>query len=230
MIGIYKITSPTGKIYIGQSVNIENRISKYRTETCKEQPKLYRSLLKYGFKNHKFEIICECNICDLNDKERFYQDLYDCIGKNGLNCMLTKAKDRSGKSSLETKMKISINNTRPFLGKKHSLESRIKMSNSLKGKQVRLGAILSEETKDKIRQKAIGRKHSDEAKLKMSNARRGKDYSRLHCNNKKIILNLSTGVFYIGLLEASIYCNINIHTLKRKLNGTFKNNTNLIYC
>ena len=29
-IGIYKITSPTRKIYIGQSINIEKRQSQYR--------------------------------------------------------------------------------------------------------------------------------------------------------------------------------------------------------
>ena len=29
MIGIYKITSPTNKIYIGQSINVENRIKTY---------------------------------------------------------------------------------------------------------------------------------------------------------------------------------------------------------
>ena len=30
MIGIYKITSPNGKIYIGQSINIDRRFKSYR--------------------------------------------------------------------------------------------------------------------------------------------------------------------------------------------------------
>ena len=29
MIGIYKITSPSGKVYIGQSIDIERRWKKY---------------------------------------------------------------------------------------------------------------------------------------------------------------------------------------------------------
>ena len=48
MIGIYKITSPTKKIYIGQSINIEYRIESYKKLIrCKKQIKLYNSLKKY---------------------------------------------------------------------------------------------------------------------------------------------------------------------------------------
>ena len=47
--------------------------------------------------NHNFEILCECEIFELNNKERFYQDLYSVISKNGLNCKLTKSNDKSGK-------------------------------------------------------------------------------------------------------------------------------------
>ena len=81
MIGIYKITSPSKKVYIGQSVNIENRKNIYSKIKCKGQSKLYNSLKKYGFSEHKFEIICECEILELNEKERFYQELYSSIGK-----------------------------------------------------------------------------------------------------------------------------------------------------
>ena len=35
MIGIYKITNPSGKIYIGQSINIENRKKIYSKSICK---------------------------------------------------------------------------------------------------------------------------------------------------------------------------------------------------
>ena len=50
-IGIYKIVSPSEKIYIGQSINIEKRWEKnYKTLKCKTQTKLYNSLKKYGRK------------------------------------------------------------------------------------------------------------------------------------------------------------------------------------
>lgn len=97
MVGIYKITSPTGKVYIGQSTNIESRWNSYYKLRAKSQVKLYNSLVKHGPKNHKYEVLVECAETDLNEKERYYQEHYDAIS-NGLNCRLTSTKDKSGKT------------------------------------------------------------------------------------------------------------------------------------
>ena len=70
MIGIYKITSPSGRIYAGQSSNIEKRWQTYNQLKCKAQINLYRSFLKYGINSHLFEVIEECALSDLNEKER----------------------------------------------------------------------------------------------------------------------------------------------------------------
>lgn len=227
MIGIYKITSPSDRVYIGQSIKIEDRIKSYKNLKCKEQPKLYKSLLKYGFENHKIEVLIECNESKLNELERHYQEEYDSI-ENGLNCIYTKTNDRSGKSSEETKLKISLNNTRPFLGKKHSEESRLKMSSSLKGNQSRLGAILSEETKKKISDSHNGKTHSEQSKLKMSLVRKGikRDYST---NRERLILDLLTGVFYNSIKEASEILGYNKVTLRSYLAGNRKNITSLTF-
>ena len=227
MIGIYKIISPSNRIYIGQSIKIEDRIKSYKNLKCKEQPKLYKSLLKYGFENHKIEILIECNESKLNELERHYQEEYDSI-ENGLNCIYTKTNDRSGKSSEETKLKISLNNTRPFLGKKHSEESRLKMSSSLKGNQSRLGAILSEETKKKISDAHNGKTHSEQSKLKMSLVRKGikRDYST---NRERLVLDLLTGVFYNSIKEASEILGYNKCTLRSYLAGNRKNITSLTF-
>ena len=40
MIGIYKITSPDKKIYIGQSVNLKRRLKDYKANLAKDQIKL----------------------------------------------------------------------------------------------------------------------------------------------------------------------------------------------
>ena len=227
MIGIYKIISPSNRIYIGQSIKIEDRIKSYKNLKCKEQPKLYKSLLKYGFENHKIEILIECNESKLNELERHYQEEYDSI-ENGLNCIYTKTNDRSGKSSEETKLKISLNNTRPFLGKKHSEESRLKMSSSLKGNQSRLGAILSEETKKKISDAHNGKTHSEQSKLKMSLVRKGikRDYST---NRERLVLDLLTGIFYNSIKEASEILGYNKCTLRSYLAGNRKNITSLTF-
>lgn len=36
-IGIYKITSPSNKVYIGQSRNIDKRLLKYKRLICERQ-------------------------------------------------------------------------------------------------------------------------------------------------------------------------------------------------
>src|ERR1700734_1082935 len=70
--GIYKITNPKGRIYIGQSVNIMDRLKHYRSENCKGQIRLFNSISKYGWDEHDFEIICQCNESELNNLEIYY--------------------------------------------------------------------------------------------------------------------------------------------------------------
>jgi group I intron endonuclease len=88
-IGIYKITSPKGKIYIGETVDIKRRFISYQgLSQSQKQPKLYNSFKKYGIKSHRFEVLEICSIEDLKNREGYYQRLYDSINK-GLNCRET---------------------------------------------------------------------------------------------------------------------------------------------
>lgn len=128
MIGIYKITSPNGRIYIGQSVNINRRFNTYKNlyNNVKTSPKLYRSLLKYGTINHVFEVIETCEKEKLNERERFYQDLYNANSKQNLNCILTSTTEKKGvgkKVSEEQKKQISL----VHKGKKYSEETKKKI-------------------------------------------------------------------------------------------------------
>jgi group I intron endonuclease len=54
--GIYKITSPSGAVYIGQSRKIHNRFVSYRNLECKQQRRLYNSFCRHGVKNHTFDV------------------------------------------------------------------------------------------------------------------------------------------------------------------------------
>ena len=80
MIGIYKIENKVnGKIYIGQSVNIENRWKQHMRELNKSSHKnqhLLSSWKKYGKENFEFSVICTCNSDELDEKEIYYIDLY----------------------------------------------------------------------------------------------------------------------------------------------------------
>ena len=103
---IYKITSPSGKIYIGQAVDINRRKNRYKCLDCKEQVKIYRSLLKHGFENHLFEVIDECDFVDMNNRERYWQEYYNVIGPNGLNCFYVQTDTSNRIVSDETKQRI----------------------------------------------------------------------------------------------------------------------------
>jgi group I intron endonuclease len=129
MIGIYKITNPKGKIYIGQTIDFKRRVYQYRKLNCNEQPKLYNSLKKYGFDNHTFELIHECQIGNLTILERYYQELYKTIENDNLNCFLVTTNDKTGKHTEETKNKISV----AMKGKKKTIEHISKLPQNQKG-------------------------------------------------------------------------------------------------
>lgn len=59
MITIYRITSPTGRKYIGQTKNLSKRKSLYKILKCKQQSMLYNSLKLYGYSTHLIEVLEE---------------------------------------------------------------------------------------------------------------------------------------------------------------------------
>jgi group I intron endonuclease len=112
MIGIYKITSPSGKVYIGQSINIEDRWKKYErflTNKMSIGPKLYNSLKKYGWKQHIFEILEECLIEELNKLETFYKQQFinKLSWKSVLFCELYDMGGGPRSEEIKNKIKIS---------------------------------------------------------------------------------------------------------------------------
>ena len=85
--GIYKIENKINHhIYIGQSSKIEERFSnhKWMAKNGKDDTKLYRAMRKYGIENFSFEVIEECNLNELNEKEIYWITKYDSCN-NGYN-------------------------------------------------------------------------------------------------------------------------------------------------
>lgn len=84
MTGIYKITNKiNGKVYIGQSINIERRWKEHISDKRKNSL-IHLAIEKYGEKNFNFEIIEECSQSDLNQKEQYWIKEYNSF-KNGYN-------------------------------------------------------------------------------------------------------------------------------------------------
>lgn len=176
MIGIYKITSPTGKIYIGSSNDIENRFCKYKRLKCKTQTKLYNSFIKHGVENHVFEIIEICSINVLLGRELYYGKLFNVLDKHkGLNCRLPKAGEIGKFMSDETKQKIGKANSIIQKGKKVKYyPSKLK---KLSIEQVFTIKMLLVE--NELTQKEIGEMFHVGRKI-ISNISTGKNYSSLH--------------------------------------------------
>lgn len=184
MIGIYKITSPSNRVYIGQSVDIEKRFYTYRKLLCSGQKRLYNSFLKHGVEKHIFEVIEECSIDMLNERERYWQEFYDVLSKKGLNS-----------SYVSTKVKKQV----------HSIETRLKMSEKLSGinnpmygrrgnKNPNFGKQLTQERKNNISKSLLGNKPwnkgvpmSEEQKLKLSKSKIGLITGEKHYMSKKVI-------------------------------------------
>lgn len=179
MIGIYKITSPKGYIYVGSSNRIEYRKYQYIKQNCKGQVKLYNSLKKYGWEKHKFEILEECELKDLFPLERAWGLFYNSIGKKGLNLSLPGYGEIKGIVSEETKDKIS----KVHKGRKHSEKSKYRISEALRGR------IHSEETRQKISKGNTGKIRTDIQKIKYSTAKKSKTgykQTEQHKNNIRL--------------------------------------------
>lgn len=153
MTGIYKITSPTNKVYIGQSYKLEKRRGQYSRLDCVTQTKIYNSLKKHGWEAHTFEVIMPLRDDILPEIitywEQFFMDYYRAEGYDMLNSALYAS-------------------TSPMKGRKHKQETKDRWST------IRTGRTLSEELKEKLRKINIGRppttlgkKHSTESLQKI---------------------------------------------------------------
>ena len=132
MVGIYKITSPNNKVYIGQSWDIKRREGVYRREQCKKQNHIYNSIKEYGWEAHRFEHIHELpsdvSQETLNLYEVIYWELYIYAGTTMLNI---KEPGVNGKHSQETKFKIGKSSA----GSNNYFYGRVGTSHPMYGKE-----------------------------------------------------------------------------------------------
>lgn len=154
---VYKITSPSHKIYIGSTKNINKRQEDYKYYTCKKQRKLYNSLVKYRWENHKFEVVWTGLISDMLKHETLIGLNFNVLSRENLNSKLPKLGDTYNCVSAETREKMS-NSTK---SRPYSQKAIDRM------KEVNLGQHRSQEIRNKIRAGHIGKIISQEVKNKM---------------------------------------------------------------
>ena len=154
---IYKATNKIdGKCYIGQTIH---SLKRRKTDHLwsKDNCYFHNAIQKYGWNNFEWKVIEECSSEEeLNEMEFHYIKQYNSFRPNGYNLTMGGRGIRGYKHSEKTKRKIKKarskqimnpcpyeqrialsknqmgeNNT--FYGKKHSEESKEKMSKSKKG-------------------------------------------------------------------------------------------------
>lgn len=200
--GIYKITSPSGRVYIGQSWNIKHRWYTYRCPGFrKTQPKLYASFHKYGARNHDYTILMVLPHGTLqsvmDECEQFFIALFRDRDVSLLNLAYG---GRGGRHSEETRQKIGLkskghppNKTSYKKGHGSGLSrptyivDKIRASNTgkrhseatktiIRAKRARQVITHSEETREKISRANQGKKRSLELMARMAEINKGNKY------------------------------------------------------
>lgn len=160
---LYQVTNKiNGKMYIGQTCQGYKRrwyLHCWRAAKSGEQ-RFHKAISQLGKDSFEVKLLMVGPSLEwINEMERRAIKLYDTFN-NGYN----DTKGGDGTVGLKSR-----------LGKKHTPETRAKLSASCMGRtSPRKGAKLSEETKQKIRDANIGKKLSEDVKRKISIAGKGK--------------------------------------------------------
>ena len=169
VVGIYKITNKVnGKCYIGQSQDIATRFREHRyllRQNKYSNKKIQNAWNKYGEENFTFEIIEECMLDELDEKEMKYIKEYDSH-YNGYNNTDGGGGIRGWKHSEEFKEKMSLSNkVNPRIPTPEQIERLIEYNKTREYHH-------SEETKKKMKMSHKGLKATEEAKKNMSVAQK----------------------------------------------------------
>jgi group I intron endonuclease len=156
----------TGKKYVGQTINPNQRKSTHKSKALKEQSDYYfhRSIRKHGWNSFDYEVLEE-NVSDLNERENYYINTLNTIWPNGYNQCTANSLDRTAIEKMrETKKRQFESMTeedrrksvdamvKANTGRKHSEETKKKRSLSVKkylAENPRPKRIWTQEMKDK---------------------------------------------------------------------------------
>lgn len=256
---IYKITSPSNKIYIGQSWHWYKRNNSYKNLKCIAQLRLYRSLVKYGYDNHIVEIAeelsPEVSQSLLDEREIYWWKYYKDLGFEMLNI---REPGRGGKQTEEIRKLMSIKKkgikwseekkqkyreTRKLTGYKRPQDIIDKISEKNRGKtrSIEVRKKMSEAIKgfkmprESIERmiatkKRLNRTLTDEQRKHISDAHKGKRPIHIkYPTHFRKVIDTSTNKIYESITEAAKENNMKITTLHSKLSKVHPNNTSLRY-
>lgn len=187
---IYKITSPTNRIYVGKTKRPKIRVWEYRWRSKKRKSIVHDSIKGYGWEAHKFEVIEEVADELLNDREIFWiKELNSFYLDNPMGMNMTRGGEGGGQSWM------------------HDVERRKKQSERFKGSGGTFyGRKHTEETKAEIARQAKERNLKNGTKVPLWGAEKGWDAVR-----RPVVCYDALGCFlkeYISVTEAAKDLNV----------------------
>ena len=213
---VYKHTFPNNKVYIGITRQEPEKRWKNGLGYYTHQPLMKRAIKKYGWQNIKHEILYKnLNKYEACNKEIELIALYDSTNKQkGYNVSQGGEGTTGVKPTIESKEKNRI----AHLGKKASLETRKKISESNKGKH---NKKRSEEQKKKISENTKNAMKNPELRKRLS------ELAKNRKNNTKKVKCIETNKIYQTIREASKDTNIGAWSIGQNCLGKTKTAGNL---
>jgi hypothetical protein len=118
LCGIYCLTAPNGKIYVGQSTDLKKRYKQFfEYNTRSGYPSLENEVKVYPREQWRHEILCYCSKAELDELEKFWIKELDATNpERGYNKTLGGKGMLGIRHTEETKKRISKSNPRIWLG------------------------------------------------------------------------------------------------------------------
>lgn len=173
MYTVYRYTSPSGKVYIGQTCkSLEERAGGFKGRGYKKCTAFYNAILKYGLESFSREVIAES--LTKEEADIVEQDNIKKYKELGISYNICKGgQDFGHPCSEETKKKISAANKGNQYSKGRPVTERMRQRLS----EVHKGKTISEEQKARISEANKNRIITEETRKKISKIHKGKKLS-----------------------------------------------------
>jgi group I intron endonuclease len=131
---IYCLTSPSGKMYIGQTKRDVSRRFREHSKIIPGCVALNSAIKKYGFDTFKKEVLLEINNELLDKYEIKFIDFYNTVFPNGYNIRLGgSVNSKHCSESCERMRQSKLGDKNPNFGKPRSDDTKSKISNAKSG-------------------------------------------------------------------------------------------------